>query len=176
MVAPFSDRFFRFEAASSRKKAIPRLFSFPFFFFFFSSNDPVPFSLSERCVREERRIEEKRTYGPPTLAFPNDCVTRVYKLSMHFRPTLCHALCSLLRRVTVTCARSHVSDTLLHISLVDHSLFSPFFPSMEREQLLREECREWDYPRCDFDPTSFYLGPLPYFSSAPQLFPLEMRY
>lgn len=54
-----------------------------------------PHETSHRCDWiAKKTVNRERTYGPPTLTFPNDCVTRVYRLPMHFRRTLCARSCS----------------------------------------------------------------------------------
>lgn len=80
-------------------------------------------------VSRARDTIEYRTYGPATLTFPNDCVTHAYRLRMRFRASCC-VLRSRSRsssRVTVTCARSHVSDTLLQISPLVYKYVPVFF-------------------------------------------------
>ena len=116
------------------------------------STDRRPFSRTScvgRLDRErERTRDRERTYGPPTLTFPNDCVTRVYRLPMRFRPAPRAQGSASLCLVTVTCARSHVSVTLFrNISIVSFpfffSIFFYFFYFFHfwREELVRVTSR-----------------------------------
>lgn len=80
------------------------------------------------------REERAKRGGPMALRHSHSptIVSRVFISSrcifVQLYTTLPRSLArSLLCQVTVTCARSHVSDTLLHISLLDRSRLVSFF-------------------------------------------------
>lgn len=108
-----------------------------FLFLFFFLHPTIPSTAIFRA-REVARIlvreEEPKRGGPMALRHSHSptIVSRVFISSrcifVQLYTTLARSLArSLLCQVTVTCARSHVSDTLLHISLLDHSRLIFFF-------------------------------------------------
>ena len=124
----------------------------------FFSPPPIRYFPRARECRADntQRRKKRRDGGPMALRHSHSptIVSRVFISSrcifvQHHAPSLSLSR-SLLCQVTVTCARSHVSDTLLHISLPDHSrlVFSRFYfppsPLLRRNgsNYSREECRD----------------------------------